>query len=140
MGQALPQKISEPAAQIKKRRVLVIEDDEHTNLLLTKNLEISGYEVLSAFDGEEGVRLATEHLPEMILLDILLPKLDGWEVCRRLREPNTPTQEIPIMIVSIIGKGDMKPGPSMGPISFFNKPFQVKALLSEVSRILGRDF
>ena len=129
---------SSQAEKTKKRRVLVIEDDPHTQLLLTKNLEFSGYEVLTACDGQEGVRVALERIPDLILLDLLLPRLDGWEVCRRLREPNSSVRTVPIMIVSIIGKDSMQPTQVMGPISFFNKPFQVQSLLGEIQRILGR--
>lgn len=119
-----------------KNRVLIVEDDPHTQLLICKNLEMSGYEVLTASDGEEGVRLALEKTPDLILLDLLLPRIDGWEVCRRLRDPGSSARNVPIMIVSIIGKDNMRPAQTIGAITFFNKPFQVHALLSEVGRIL----
>jgi len=123
-------------SQSPKGKVLIVEDDPHTQLLLSKNLEMSGYEVFTASDGEEGVRLALEKVPDLILLDLLLPRIDGWEVCKRLRDPNSAARDVPIMIVSIIGKDNMKPAQAMGPISFFNKPFQVNALLNEVGKIL----
>jgi len=109
--------------QNKGRKVLIIEDDPHTQLLLTKNLELSGYEVSSASDGEEGVRVALKWAPDLILLDLL-------------RKPGSSSRDIPIMIVSIVGKDNMRPAQTMGAISFFNKPFQVHALLNEVQRIL----
>ena len=123
-------------SQSPKGKVLIVEDDPHTQLLLSKNLEMSGYEVFAASDGEEGVRLALEKVPDLILLDLLLPRMDGWEVCRRLRDPGSAAREVPIMIVSIIGKDNMRPAQTMGAITFFNKPFQVNALLNEVGRIL----
>ena len=118
------------------KRVLVIEDDEKTSLLLTDNLRQEGYEVIPVFDGETGVKAAMEQLPDIILLDLLLPKLDGWEVCRRLRQPGAATLSIPIIIVSVLAKDIASSTPPMGSISLFNKPFEVNALLTEVKRMI----
>lgn len=127
-------KAGEPAP---KRRVLVVEDDEYTNLLLCENLRNEGFDVISVPDGEAGVKAAIEQLPDLIMLDIMLPRLDGWEVCRKLREAGMATRGIPIVIVSVLSKERPSATESMGPITLFNKPFEVNALLDEVKRVIA---
>ena len=83
-----------------------------------------------------GLRIALEQMPDLILLDLLLPHIDGWEVCRRLREPGSPLIRIPIIIVSVLATDALGSKSSMGPISLFNKPFEVQALLGEVQKII----
>lgn len=122
--------------QERRRKVLVIEDDKDTNLLFSDNLRGEDYEVFSVFDGEEGLKVAMEWRPDLILMDLLLPRIDGWEVCRRLREPSSPLIRTPIIIVSILAKDTMGSKRSMGPITIFNKPFEVKSLLSSVQQNL----
>jgi len=122
---------------IKKTRVLVIEDDEHTNLLISENLKHEGYTVMSVFDGEDGVRAAQKSLPDLIMLDIMLPGLNGWEVCQKLRANGAPTRAIPIMIVSIVSKDAGPLKKEMGPLTLVNKPFDVKDLMRSVKNLLG---
>jgi DNA-binding response OmpR family regulator len=124
-------------ASAKKTRVLVIEDDEHTNLLISENLKHEGYSVMSVFDGEEGVRAAQKSMPDLIMLDIMLPGLNGWEVCQKLRADSAPTRAIPIMIVSIVSKDAGPLKKEMGPLTLVNKPFDVRELMSSVKNLLG---
>lgn len=124
----------------KRKRVLVIEDDQHTNLLISDSLGRENYDVHSVFDGESGIKAAKEKNPDLIVLDLMMPGIDGWEVCRRLREPNSKTAHIPIMIVSVVAKDGTHSKTSMGPITLFNKPFHIDALLGEVERLINDSF
>ena len=129
--------MSKKASEKPMGKILIVEDDKHTSQLLSLNLEREGYEVLTAYDGEAGVQTAKAELPDVIMLDLLLPHVDGWEVCRRLREEGSPTRLIPIIIVSVMAQDDMPDKKSMGPVSFFNKPFRVGSLMEEVGRLVG---
>ena len=122
------------ASSAHKKKVLVIEDDEPTNMLLVENLLSDGYQAFSALSGTEGVKIAFEEKPDLILLDMLLPGMDGWEVCRRLREKTAPTHKVPIIIISIVAK-DKIPSGDMGPVIFFDKPFNINLLLTEINRL-----
>ena len=129
-------KPSSPQDKGSKCRIVVIEDDRNTNLLITENLRSEGYEVESVFDGKEGMKLALDLLPDLIVLDLILPEVDGWEVCRRLREQGRPTKAIPIMVISVMRKDQRLP-PAMNPLVFVNKPFEVKTLIEEVRKVVG---
>ena len=119
---------------MKKKKVLVIEDDQHINLLISDNLESAGYEVSSVFNGEEGVQRALYDIPDLIILDFLLPRMDGRYVCRRLRDAGSPARGIPIIIVSIMNKDMGLTDKGMGSITVMNKPFEVTVLLVEVKK------
>lgn len=115
--------------------VLVIEDDESINLLIRENLKEAGFNVISAFDGVEGLKAVEEHRPNLIILDILLPKLDGWEVYRRLRQGGlADTQIIPVIIVSILSKEAELTPKNDRRVVVMGKPFDVKHLIGEVRK------
>ena len=78
------------------KTILIIEDEVAIVEILTFNLEKEGYRVISALDGEDGVRLAKEENPDLILLDVMLPKMDGFEVCKKIRR----TSEVPIVMLT----------------------------------------
>ena len=80
-----------------KRKILVVEDEESIRFLLRQNLEYEGYEVLEAADGELGLKLAETESPDLVLLDLMLPKMSGMEVCKRLRETGN---EVPIVMLT----------------------------------------
>ncbi len=120
--------------------VLVIEDDESINLLIRENLKEAGFNVVSAFDGVEGLKAVEEHHPDLIILDILLPKLDGWEVYRRLRQGGlTETQIIPVIIVSILSKEAELTPKNDRRVVVMGKPFDVKHLIGEVRKAVGAE-
>ena len=78
------------------RKILVVDDEESIVKIIEYNLKKEGYEVLSAFDGEEGYKLAVEGKPDLILLDIMMPKMDGYEVCKKVRERS----DVPIIMLT----------------------------------------
>src|ERR1700681_1906926 len=98
-GSTLTTVSAAPAAVTPRTRVLVIEDERDLTDVLTYNLQREGYETLVAHDGQEGLRKAQTLLPDLILLDLMLPTMGGQEVCRELRAGER-TREIPIIIIS----------------------------------------
>lgn len=117
------------------QKVLVIEDDINIAELLRLYLEKDGFEVRIAGDGGLGLQLAESEQPDLILLDIMLPVLDGWQVCRRLRK----TTKTPIIMLTAKGETEDKvSGLEMGADDYIVKPFEVKELLARVHAVLRR--
>jgi len=123
-----------PVAKPKTHRskVLVIDDSEETRQLMRTILEDEGYDVIMAIDGESGIRKAKQLEPFAILLDILLPDINGWNVLKRLKSMSE-TVDIPIIIISVLE--NTSKGISMGAIDFFVKPIERDKLLDRLKRI-----
>jgi len=117
-------------------KIAVIEDDAIMRKLLRDNLEAQGHTVLIAADGEAGLALVTQSRPEVILLDVMLPKMDGLEVCRRLRAHGTKTPII--MLTAKKQEVDIVVGLEMGADDYVTKPFSIRELLARVKAILRR--
>ena len=119
-------------------RILVIEDEPALLKVLDYNFRQAGHEVLLAPRGEEGLRLARERRPDVILLDLMLPDLSGTEVCRSLQQ-SEETRETPVVIVSARGdEVDRVVGFELGAVDYVVKPFSVRELLLRVQAILRR--
>ncbi len=115
--------------------ILVIEDEAPIVEILKFNLTKSGYRVLAAFDGEEGYRLALSEKPDLILLDVMLPKMDGFEVCKKVREKqSTPI----IMLTARDEEVDKVLGLELGADDYITKPFSVRELLARVKANIRR--
>ncbi len=121
------------------QRILVIEDDEALSTLLRLMLKLSDWEIASATDGYEALERAHTFQPTLILLDIMLPGIDGIEVCRRLRaEPDTAT--IPIVALTIRSDAQTREATlEAGATEYWTKPTVPQELLSNVRRILGEN-
>jgi two-component system, OmpR family, KDP operon response regulator KdpE len=120
---------------MRQLSVLVVEDDEPLLKFLRANLKARGYEVIVAQDGAEALNQAEKEMPDLILLDINLPKLDGIEVCRRLRQ----WCSIPILIVSARGlDSDKVLCLNLGADDYITKPFSVEELMARVAAISRR--
>lgn len=118
--------------------ILIVEDDEAICALLRYNLEREGYSVGAAHDGEAAIDSVTERKPDLVLLDWMLPKLSGIEVCRQLRR-SPRLRDIPIIIVSAKGdEADKVRGLQMGADDYVTKPFSVAELLARIQRLLRR--
>ena len=121
-----------------KTKVLVVEDDRSLAEVLPYNLEQNGYEVYCAHDGQDGLNQARLQLPEIIVLDVMIPVLDGLEVCKMLRA-NPSTNDIPIvMLTAKSEETDQLVGFSVGADDYVVKPFSVKILLQRIKTILRR--
>ena len=118
------------------KKILVIEDDPSTLRLIKYTLQQEGYQVLSAPNGLEGLRKARSEQPDLIILDVMLPGVDGFEICHRLRaEPQTA--ELPILMVS--GKAreiDKATGLKMGANDYITKPWHRPELVAKITAML----
>lgn len=116
--------------------ILVIEDDKSILTGLVDNLTMEGYRTVTAPDGKTGLTLATETAPDLILLDVMIPDMDGFEVCRRLRERGIRT---PIIITSALGReSDKVLGLELGADDYVSKPFSPHELMMRVKAVLRR--
>lgn len=122
----------------KKRFILVVEDEEDIVNLLSFHLEKEGYTVKSTGNGREALDLIEEKSPDLIVLDIMLPEMDGLEVCRRLRG-NQKTASIPILILSARNEEfDKVLGLELGADDYMIKPFSIRELVARVRAMLRR--
>src|SRR5262252_1873756 len=117
-------------------RILIVEDELPMRTALHDVLESEGYRVLTAADGESGVRRAVEEKPDLILLDIMMPKLDGYAVCAELRRLSNP---VPILMLTAKGQvEDRVTGLDSGADDYLVKPFSTEELLARVRAMLRR--
>ncbi len=121
-----------------KSRVLIVEDDRSLAEILEYNLRKSGYEVTRASDGGDGLDQAKLKLPDIILLDVMLPVLDGLEVCRRLRANTDTAKALIIMLTAKSEEADQLVGYSVGADDYVVKPFSVKVLLERLKALERR--
>jgi two-component system phosphate regulon response regulator PhoB len=121
-----------------KTKVLVVEDDQAISEILVYNLEKAGFDVFKSSDGRDGLNQAQLRLPDLILLDVMLPVMDGTEVCRRLRaQPETATATI-IMLTAKSEESDELIGFSVGADDYVTKPFSIRVLLERIKALLRR--
>jgi two-component system, OmpR family, KDP operon response regulator KdpE len=119
----------------KKATILAVDDEPHVLKLVKANLESSGYKILTAADGEEAVQIVERELPDLVLLDLMLPKMDGFAVCRRIREFSA----VPvIMLTARSSQVDLIHGFEVGADDYLTKPFSATELLMRVQAVLRR--
>ena len=122
----------------EKLRILVVEDDMDIQELVRYNLQKTGYQVESAFDGESGLQKAVIFRPNLILLDIMMPKLNGIEACRRLKADSV-TAGIPVVFMTAkTEEGNIITGLDAGAQDYICKPFSIRVLLARVRAVCGR--
>jgi DNA-binding response OmpR family regulator len=118
--------------------ILAADDDEDILQLVVFRLERSGYTVLQAHDGEQAFRLALEHKPDLAVLDVMMPKMDGFEVTRRLRTEQA-TREMPIILLTARAQDtDVEAGFEAGASDYIRKPFSPQELKARVQAMLAR--
>lgn len=121
-----------------KTKVLVIEDDRSLVEVLTYNLKLAGYEVIVATDGQDGILQAQLKQPEIVLLDLMLPVVDGLDVCRRLRAGTDTKDILIVMLTAKAEESDELVGFSLGADDYVTKPFSVKVLLERIKALRRR--
>lgn len=119
-----------------RRKILVVEDEAAIRYLLEQNLEYEGFEVIVAEDGEAGLKLVETENPDLVLLDLMLPKISGMEVCKRLR---TTGNQVPIIMLTARGQQiDKVVGLKAGADDYVTKPFDIVELTARIEAILRR--
>lgn len=120
------------------KTILIIEDDDHIIELLKFNVENNGYQVSVAMDGQTGLNKAVNELPDLILLDLMLPGIDGIEICNKLKHKDR-TKDIPIIMLTAKGhETDKILGLEIGADDYITKPFSVRELMTRVKVVLRR--
>ncbi|MDT7883747.1 MAG: response regulator [Thermoflexus sp.] len=119
-------------------RILIAEDERDIRELIIFTLEFGGFQVLSATNGEEAVELARQHRPDLIILDVRMPKMTGYEACRLLKSQEE-TRSIPVVFLSAKGQeAEIRQGMEAGADAYILKPFAPDELIQQVRAILDR--
>lgn len=119
-------------------KIVAVDDDPAILELIKINLEIQGHDVLTAPEGIEGFALVQQEMPDLVLLDVMMPGVDGYTVCQRIRK-NEATQEIPVLMLTALGVVDDKvKGFDSGADDYLVKPFEIPELLVRVRALLRR--
>jgi len=120
----------------KKKKILVVDDSQDMRVILSMRLRINGYEVIMAQDGQEGLDMAKKDAPDLIILDLMLPKIDGYEVCRMLKFDDK-YKNIPVIILSALDQQeDREKAVGSGADSYFIKPFDLELLLNKIQSLI----
>ena len=118
------------------KRILLVDDEKNLVEMVTFRLEASGYAVIPAYDGQEALNKAKSEKPDLIILDLMLPKMNGYEVCQLLKF-DEKYQHIPIiMFTARTQESDKKTGFEVGANAYITKPFEAEVLLSKIKELL----
>ena len=121
-----------------KEKILIVDDTADTVELLRKRFRAEGYDTVEAFDGEEALTKVAESLPDLVILDVMMPKLDGFGVCKRLRE-NPATRHLPVLMLTAKSEiPDKVQGLDIGADDYITKPFDYKELAARVRSLLNK--
>ena len=121
----------------EQKRILLIDDHQTVFRLLEAIVRIKGYKLLYAESGQQGIVMARQEQPDLILLDVMMPDIDGFKVCQYLKE-NDGTKEIPIMFLTARGaEDDLEMGRKAGADGFMTKPFQTIEVLKQIEKLLA---
>jgi DNA-binding response OmpR family regulator len=118
------------------KKILIVDDEQNLVELLKFRLEANGYIVEAAFDGEEGLKAIREKRPDLVILDVMMPKMHGYDVCRASKK-NARTRSIPIILLTARAqKKDVDEAAACGADAWIAKPFEPKELLSQIEKFL----
>ena len=119
-------------------KILIAEDERDIRDLITYTLHFAGYEVVAASDGEEAVQLTRQEMPDLILLDVRMPRKTGYEACRAIKA-DEKTKDIPVMFLSAKGQeSEIKAGMEAGAVEYLIKPFSPDQLTTHVQAVLTK--
>lgn len=120
---------------MENQKILIVDDDANICELLRMYLTKDGFDTATAADGEQAIELADRYKPDLILLDIMMPRLDGWQVCRQIRK----TSEVPIIMLTAKGEVfDKILGLELGADDYISKPFDTKEVMARIKAVLRR--
>jgi two-component system alkaline phosphatase synthesis response regulator PhoP len=122
---------------MKKGKILVVDDEENITQILEFSIGAEGYEVIVASNGEEAIEKARQEQPDLIILDIMMPKIDGYEACRILKA-NPLTKNIPVVLLTAKGRDiDRRLGYEVGATDYIIKPFSPSRLIDRIHSLLS---
>jgi len=121
----------------EKKRILIVDDEDDLRSMLKFRLEATGYEVDEAADGQEGLDKARTAWPDLVILDLMLPKIDGFKVCRMLKFDEKHKHKPIIMFTARAQEKDKMIGKEMGADAYITKPFEPDVLLAKIKALLG---
>jgi two-component system alkaline phosphatase synthesis response regulator PhoP len=124
--------------RMSKGKILVVDDEIYIVHILDFSLGMEGYEVVTALDGEQALEKLRSEKPDLIVLDIMMPKLDGYEVCKTVKG-SPDTAHIPVILLSAKGRNvDQKMGFDVGADDYITKPFSPRKLVERINQLLGQ--
>ena len=123
---------------MSKKRILVVDDEQDMIYAVKLQLEARGFEVLTACDGQEGLNVARRESPDLIILDVMLPKVDGYKICRMLKFDRKYNAIPVIMFTARMQEGDRQTGYEVGADAYMAKPFEPRKLLDKINELLKR--
>jgi two-component system, OmpR family, alkaline phosphatase synthesis response regulator PhoP len=118
------------------KKILVVDDEKDLVETVTFRLQASGYEVISAYDGQEGLEKAKKEKPDLIILDLMLPRMDGYKVCGLLKADSRYSKIPIILFTARAQESDKKMGEEVGGDAYITKPFDPPALLAKIKELL----
>lgn len=120
----------------KPKKILIVDDEADMRVMFSTRLEISNFEVIEAEDGEEGLEKAKKEKPDLIVLDLMLPKINGFEVCRMLKFDDA-YKDIPIIVLSALSQqNEREKAAQCGADAYFIKPFDLGLLVTKIESLL----
>lgn len=120
-----------------KGKILIVDDEKDLVDMVKMRLETAGYESITAYDGQEGLTKARKEKPDLIILDLMLPKIDGYKVCTMLKRDQRYMKIPIVMFTARAQESDEKLGKEVGADAYITKPFEPKALLGKIEELLG---
>ncbi len=123
----------------KKYKILLVDDEPGILKMVTKRLEFEGYDVACAVDGEEALKKIKTEDPDLIILDIMLPKMDGYEVCRRFKEDSSHRKVPVILFTAMVQQKNKQMGFQCGADAYVCKPFRTHELLGKIKELLPKE-
>lgn len=122
----------------RHKKILVVEDEKQLVDMLTMRLNAEKYNVIAAYDGKAGLDRAKKEHPDLIILDVMMPEMDGFEVCRILKE-DAKYKHIPIIFLTVkFQPNDIRFGKALGADAYITKPYEPEALLSKIHELIGK--
>ena len=125
-------------SKVIKKRILLVDDEKDMVFAVKLQLEAKGYEVTTAYDGQEALDKARREKPNLIILDLMLPKIDGYKVCRMLKFDEKYKKIAIIMFTARVQKSDEKIGFEVGADAYITKPFEPQVLLAKIKELLKK--
>ena len=120
------------------KKILIIDDEINLVVLLESRLKMQGYEVITASDGQAGLEMAKKYKPDLIILDLMLPKMDGYTVCGLLKNDRRYAKIPIILFTARIQESDRQTGKEVGAEAYITKPFDPKVLMAKIEELLSK--